>query len=262
MAATPSSMAPFSPRPWPPDDRSTVFGGPVGHVAGVAGHEDVERMAGADDSGRHPLGEPSSASVQRPRLQDDPLPRQSASLGSTLRLAPHADCTTRGQPFRNSPIAGCRRGAAFGDSVRSLHGWSHMLSNRARPIDAGITVGVTGQQWRASVSAWGAVTPWAEERLAPLDWAVAADDRWHLPSKEPAVRTAPLRRHASDRDARPYPGRRRSAPRVVRCRSGWAHSHRDRERLAPAVRGRVLRAERAHRAITKRCADSGHRPPG
>ena len=54
--------------------------------------------------------------------------------------------------------------------------------------DAGITVGVTGQQWRASVSAWGAVTPWAEERLAPLDWAVAADDRWHLPSKEAAVR--------------------------------------------------------------------------
>jgi hypothetical protein len=32
------------------------------------------------------------------------------------------------------------------------------------------------------------VTPWAEERLAPLDWAVAADDRWHLPSKEAAVR--------------------------------------------------------------------------
>ena len=54
--------------------------------------------------------------------------------------------------------------------------------------DAGITVGVTGQQWRASVSAWGGVTPWAEERLAPLDWAVAADDRWHLPSKEAAVR--------------------------------------------------------------------------
>lgn len=53
---------------------------------------------------------------------------------------------------------------------------------------AGITVGVTGQQWRGSVSAWGAVTPWAEERLAPLDWAVAADDRWHLPSKEAAVR--------------------------------------------------------------------------
>jgi hypothetical protein len=54
--------------------------------------------------------------------------------------------------------------------------------------DAGTTVGVTGQQWRASVSAWGAVAPWAEEQTAPLDWAVAADDRWHLPAKEAAVR--------------------------------------------------------------------------
>ena len=54
--------------------------------------------------------------------------------------------------------------------------------------DAGVTVGVTGQQWRASVSAWGAVTPWAEQPLRPLDWAVAADDRWHVPADEPAVR--------------------------------------------------------------------------
>jgi hypothetical protein len=54
--------------------------------------------------------------------------------------------------------------------------------------DAGTTVGVTGQQWRASVSAWGAVAPWGEEQSAPLDWAVAADDRWHLPAKEAAVR--------------------------------------------------------------------------
>lgn len=54
--------------------------------------------------------------------------------------------------------------------------------------DAGVTVGITGQQWRASVSAWGAVAPWAEERSAPLEWAVAADDRWHLPAKEAAVR--------------------------------------------------------------------------
>jgi hypothetical protein len=54
--------------------------------------------------------------------------------------------------------------------------------------EAGVTVGVTGQNWRASVSPWGAVTPWAEQPLRPLDWAVAADDRWHVPANEAAVR--------------------------------------------------------------------------
>ncbi len=71
------------------------------------------------------------------------------------------------------------------------------------------TVGVTGQTWRASVSAWGSVAPWGgdtaggsgqfgdEQDREPksgqnggqaLDWAVAADDRWHLPASEAAVR--------------------------------------------------------------------------
>ena len=54
--------------------------------------------------------------------------------------------------------------------------------------DAGVTVGVTGQHWRASVSTWGAVTPWSHDEPASLDWAVAADDRWHVPANETAVR--------------------------------------------------------------------------
>lgn len=33
---------------------------------------------------------------------------------------------------------------------------------------------------------WGAVEPW--DGSAPLDWAVAADDRWHRPAAEPTVR--------------------------------------------------------------------------
>ena len=54
-----------------------------------------------------------------------------------------------------------------------------------------ITTGVTGNAWRASVTPWGAIHPWDEgegpaER--PLDWFVAADDRWHVPAQEPTVR--------------------------------------------------------------------------
>lgn len=54
--------------------------------------------------------------------------------------------------------------------------------------DVGITVGVIGQPWRVSVSAWGSATPWGESVDRPLDWAIAADDRWHLPAQEAAVR--------------------------------------------------------------------------
>lgn len=48
------------------------------------------------------------------------------------------------------------------------------------------TTGVLGRTWRAEVTAWGAVEPW--DGSAPLDWAVAADDRWHRPADEITVR--------------------------------------------------------------------------
>ncbi|MEN9505791.1 MAG: hypothetical protein RI958_1717 [Actinomycetota bacterium] len=48
------------------------------------------------------------------------------------------------------------------------------------------TIGVLGRPWRASVSPWGAVVQWDD--LGTLDWYVAADDRWHVPSVEPTVR--------------------------------------------------------------------------
>ncbi len=54
--------------------------------------------------------------------------------------------------------------------------------------ETGTTIGVTGQPWRASVSAWGAVTPWGETPERTFDWAIAADDRWHVPAQETAVR--------------------------------------------------------------------------
>jgi hypothetical protein len=49
-----------------------------------------------------------------------------------------------------------------------------------------ITTGVAGASWRAIVTPWGAVQPC--DGSPTLDWFVAADDRWHVPSREPAVR--------------------------------------------------------------------------
>jgi hypothetical protein len=48
------------------------------------------------------------------------------------------------------------------------------------------TTGVAGRSWRADVTPWGAIEPW--DGSSSLDWFVAADDRWHVPSREPAVR--------------------------------------------------------------------------
>ena len=59
-------------------------------------------------------------------------------------------------------------------------------------VATGITVGVTGQQTRWTVSSWGAVTPWGQHDPVTLDWYVAADDRWHVPADEPTVRQSRL----------------------------------------------------------------------
>src|SRR5829696_6494642 len=49
-----------------------------------------------------------------------------------------------------------------------------------------ISTGVVGQRWRASVTPWGGIEPW--DGSPELDWFVAADDRWHVPRNEAAVR--------------------------------------------------------------------------
>jgi hypothetical protein len=54
----------------------------------------------------------------------------------------------------------------------------------------GITTGITGSDWRASITPWGAIEPWDD--TPGLDWYVAADDRWHVPSDEPSVRQVRL----------------------------------------------------------------------
>jgi hypothetical protein len=50
-------------------------------------------------------------------------------------------------------------------------------------------VGVMGAPCRALVSPWGDVTPMrGDADAAVLQWFVAAEDRWHLPASEPAIR--------------------------------------------------------------------------
>lgn len=50
------------------------------------------------------------------------------------------------------------------------------------------TIGVLGHGWRATVSPAGNVQPWGVSDDAALQWFVAADDRWHVPEQEAAVR--------------------------------------------------------------------------
>ncbi|MFM2077994.1 MAG: hypothetical protein RJA49_1884 [Actinomycetota bacterium] len=57
--------------------------------------------------------------------------------------------------------------------------------------DDGATTGVLGGRWRATVTPWGAVVPWPHQLgddEPALDWHIAADDRWHTPQHEAAVR--------------------------------------------------------------------------
>ncbi len=54
-----------------------------------------------------------------------------------------------------------------------------------------VTTGVLGGRWRATVTPWGGIEPWGDGRggdAPALDWHVAADDRWHSPEREAAVR--------------------------------------------------------------------------
>lgn len=51
---------------------------------------------------------------------------------------------------------------------------------------SGRTVGILGHPWRAMVTTAGDVYPWDE--VDAIRWYVAADDRWHIPTDEVAVR--------------------------------------------------------------------------
>ncbi len=64
-----------------------------------------------------------------------------------------------------------------------------LVTELSSSVAAGVTTGVTGQRWRATISPWGDVHPWAGAVDGrPIRWFVAADDRWHVPADETAVR--------------------------------------------------------------------------
>jgi hypothetical protein len=50
----------------------------------------------------------------------------------------------------------------------------------------GRTIGILGQPWRATVTPAGDIYPWDD--VNAVKWYVAADDRWHNPADEVAVR--------------------------------------------------------------------------
>lgn len=56
----------------------------------------------------------------------------------------------------------------------------------SRVTHAGRLTGVLGSSWRAAVEPWGDLV--FEDGSDPLRWFVAADDRWHHPAQEVAVR--------------------------------------------------------------------------
>lgn len=62
--------------------------------------------------------------------------------------------------------------------------WTH--GGRARQREPVTTIGVLGQRWRATVDPRGRIEP--RDGGPPLEWFVAADDRWHVPAVEAAVR--------------------------------------------------------------------------
>lgn len=61
-----------------------------------------------------------------------------------------------------------------------------LVKNVSAEIKQGRTIGILGQPWRATITAAGDVYPWEDAR--PIRWYVAADDRWHTPADEVAVR--------------------------------------------------------------------------
>lgn len=78
---------------------------------------------------------------------------------------------------------------------RYLSRWRRHRSDSApsvpAPPSSGVTpasrlTGVLGSSWRAAVEPWGDLV--VEDGSEPLRWFVAADDRWHHPAHEVAVR--------------------------------------------------------------------------
>jgi hypothetical protein len=171
------------PEPAAPDDVGSLRLGPFGHLVVVARDERGMTAHGLEHTGGHPLREPRAIC----RLERAPK----AALGGSEPL--HRN--------ENGDLHSCGlyRRHTWSHEVRATHllryrGVMRVPEQIVTPtgdsiagVRDGITTGVTGQTWRATVTPWGDIEPWGGVRR-PVRWFVAADDRWHAPADETAVR--------------------------------------------------------------------------
>ena len=223
IVSTPASTAPLSPSPGP---HSTVAPSDSAHFATrvvVARDERRQRTHSVDDAPRHPARE-RRAVDRRDR-------RRESGLGRVERLD-----RDQHRGFHAVTVRNPRSVAVVG----------------ARDDRVMSTTGVAGGSWRADVTPWGAIEPW--DGTPRLDWYVAADDRWHVPSREPAVRQVRLSGTAVVETTGPGTDRRRRSTRVLDRRRLRIHRRRGRERLDPSDRGRV-------RAVATECSPTDPSAP-
>ena len=128
--------------------------------------------------------------------------------------------------------------------------------DRSAPVACGpVTTSGTDRRARRRRSGptsrpWGDVVPW--DGSPPLAWHVAADDRWHSPADEVAVRQVRRARGAGVRDPPADPRRRCRAAGVVGRRRRRAHDRRG----APTTR----RCRSPARSPAATCSPPGRRP--
>ena len=92
---------------------------------------------------------------------------------------------TRGRP-RPRPIGGCCPDPTCAPRCTACRTTDRMARVRRRPFDAWTTVGNLDSRARAMVDPSGRVAVAASGWL--LDWWIGAEDRWHMPAEESAVR--------------------------------------------------------------------------
>ena len=211
IVSTPESTAPLSPRPGP---HSTVA------------PSDSAHCATASSSHATNVGNGRTASMTRPAIQRASAARSAAeTVGESLALA-DVERLDRDQHRGFHAV-----------TVRNPRSVSVVGARDDRVMS---TTGVAGGSWRADVTPWGAIEPW--DGSPSLDWYVAADDRWHVPSREPAVRQVRLSGTAVV-ETRVRVPTGDAVQRVFSIADGWRiHHRRGRERLDPSDRGRVRRA--------------------
>ena len=178
------------PEPRGPGDLGPGAGGPRPHLGVVACDDHTGRTVGGrrpDHAAGQVASEPGSIPVVEGMTQPllggaERLDRQHD--GDPGRCVHGDNLTPLGTPLAVGP-----------DPAGPPLPWRHMPTADAPDpgvADAAnsITIGATGQRRRWSVSPWGAVLPWGADEPAAgsLEWFVAADDRWHVPAQEPAVR--------------------------------------------------------------------------